>query len=206
MSTRSILFLIPIVTLLFGVIDLQIYIPVLTKDEIRITSPSSGQVLKEVVQISGSNFSSGFLSSEISFSYSEESDPKTWFEIVTIDQSITDGILAEWDTTQITDGNYDLRLRVFFLDGSLQDMVIPDLHIRNYSIMNNVIPVSPTFITETVAITPILTITPMSISTSLPENPLVINPTEIKQNMIAGSMLVLGLILIIVISKGRSHH
>ncbi|MBK8419669.1 MAG: hypothetical protein IPL17_12695 [Anaerolineales bacterium] len=36
-----------------------------------------------------------------------------------------------WDTTLLTDGDYTLRLRVYFQDGASQDILIQDLKLRN---------------------------------------------------------------------------
>ena len=97
-----------------------------------ITTPAPGAVLRGPVNISGSNQVQGatFLYAEVSFSY--VNDPTgPWFLIATNDQPIEDGILATWDTTSITDGDYALRLRVFLQDGTSQDVTVADLHVRN---------------------------------------------------------------------------
>lgn len=99
-----------------------------------ITTPAPGAVLRGPVNISGSNQVPGatFLYAEVAFSYTH--DPTgTWFLIATNDQAVEAGILATWDTTSITDGDYALRLRVFLQDGTTQDVTVADLHVRNDS-------------------------------------------------------------------------
>lgn len=97
-----------------------------------ITTPVSGAVLRGPVNISGSNRpETGLFSySEVAFAYA--GDPTgTWFLIAAQDQPVDGGVLATWDTTAITDGDYALRLRVYLQDGTTVDVTVSDLHIRN---------------------------------------------------------------------------
>ena len=108
--------------------------PVLAQEgaEILITSPQSGQIVQGVVVISGSITVLGFSSYELSFSYNN--DPTdTWFTLQTSSLPVVDGELGTWDTTVLTDGDYSLRLRVFLLDSSFQDITVTDLSVRNYT-------------------------------------------------------------------------
>lgn len=108
--------------------------PVLAQEgaEILITSPQSGRIVQGVVVISGSITVLGFSSYELSFSYNN--DPTdTWFTLQTSSLPVVDGELGIWDTTVLTDGDYSLRLRVFLLDSSFQDITVTDLSVRNYT-------------------------------------------------------------------------
>ena len=58
--------------------------------------------------------------------------------------------LATWDTTSITDGDYILRLRVFFQDGSSQDVIV-SVTVRNEAVPTAT-PLPPTPTAENVAV------------------------------------------------------
>ena len=98
--------------------------------ELSIISPLPGDTLRGQVEIVGNLNVPNFASAELAFSYA--SNPAdSWFTIQTFPQPVADPTFAIWDTTTLTDGDYTLHLRVFFQDGSSQDVVIPDLKIRN---------------------------------------------------------------------------
>jgi hypothetical protein len=87
---------------------------------IAITTPSSGEVVTGVVTVRGTTDVDGFASYQLDFSYA--SNPTdTWFTLHTSTQPAVDSPLVDWDTTPITDGDYVLRLRVYFEDGAFQD-------------------------------------------------------------------------------------
>ncbi|MGE5248958.1 MAG: hypothetical protein ACM3QS_01990 [Bacteroidota bacterium] len=95
-----------------------------------ITAPVSGQVLQGSVTVVGTVDAQNFSSAELAFAYA--SDPTdTWFPIQVLAQPAADAPLGTWDTSGLTDGDYRLRLRVYLLDGSIQDSVVEELHVRN---------------------------------------------------------------------------
>jgi hypothetical protein len=74
----------------------------------------------------------GFSSYEISFAYTD--DPtQTWFVMQSSTLPVFEGDLGTWDTTTLTDGDYELRLQVFLLDGSMQETKVTGLRVRNYT-------------------------------------------------------------------------
>lgn len=81
--------------------------------------------------ITGSTGSSTFASAEIAFAYVADTS-SAWFLISSLSEPVTEGPLATWDTTQVTDGTYVMRLRVIAVDGGLQDATVP-FEIANYS-------------------------------------------------------------------------
>ncbi len=82
-----------------------------------IADPQPGQALRGVVLIRGTAQQPGFDHYEVSFSY-EPNPTADWFAIEAAGSSpVQNGQLASWDTTQIADGDYQLRLRVFSSDG-----------------------------------------------------------------------------------------
>jgi len=86
-----------------------------------------------IVTILGTASHPAFDSFDLAFSF--DPDPTdTWFPIgEALDTTVVDGRLAIWDTTQITDGVYRLRLRVH-IDGSPPfETVVRDIRVRNYT-------------------------------------------------------------------------
>ena len=82
-----------------------------------IAEPQPGQALRGVVLIRGTAQQTAFDHYEVSFSY-EPNPTADWFAIEATGSSpVQNGQLASWDTTQIADGDYQLRLRVFSSDG-----------------------------------------------------------------------------------------
>jgi hypothetical protein len=101
-----------------------------------IQSPREGQALQGVVLLDGRIRGDGFSRGKIAFSYTDAPD-KTWFFIADIPPGTEGGaqtsFQVEWDTTQITDGNYDLRLVAEYQDGAAIYDLIPNVRIRNHS-------------------------------------------------------------------------
>jgi hypothetical protein len=107
---------------------------VLAQEEanLAITSPENGQVVQGLVILSGTVTVLGFSSYELSFAYQD--DPTgTWFTLHNSSLPVFEGELGTWDTTTLTDGDYTIRLRVFLLDGAVQETTISDVHVRNYT-------------------------------------------------------------------------
>jgi hypothetical protein len=95
-----------------------------------ISAPGDGQTLNGQVAVVGTAAGDSFNYAELAFAYA--SDPTdTWFTIQTIIQPISGATLADWDTSLLTDGDYRLRLRQYFLDGSFQDFTVEHLRVRN---------------------------------------------------------------------------
>lgn len=154
-----------------------------------IIEPRPGDVLQGVVSITGTTDINGFAGSEISFTYSDDTTG-TWFLIGRQDQPVFNDILATWDTTVITDGNYVLRLRVQMTDGSTHETLVPGLRVRNYSSIE-----TPTSIPLAPEASPMPTITatstPLPTPTSLPVNPARLAPKEVSASIIYGGMAVI---------------
>jgi hypothetical protein len=97
---------------------------------IGVASPQPGEELRGRVEIRGNMDVPNFSSAELAFAYA--SDPTdTWFTIEVFLQPVAELTLTVWDTTLLTDGDYKLRLRVFLLDGTTQEVMVPDVKIRN---------------------------------------------------------------------------
>jgi len=166
---------------------------------IAITSPAPDEILRGQVTISGKVDVPSFLSAQLDFAYA--SNPtNTWFSIGMFSQPLADSTLATWDTTSITDGDYILRLRVNFEDGTSQEVTVP------VKIGNELLPTptaEPTSTPEAdsvliptpflLAASPTPTNVPRPTPTALPSNPVSIRQTQIYASLGRGALVILGL-------------
>jgi hypothetical protein len=160
-----------------------------------ITSPAVGQVLQGQVAIRGTSEVPNFASAELAFAYAGD-QTNTWFVIQTTAQPVVNDVLAGWDTSTISDGDYVLRLRVTLQDGTLQEVTVP-VRISNYTALPTPTPtVTPTQPALQIP-TPILvaaTATPttpaISPPTPLPPNPAEITQAEIYRNLRRGALVI----------------
>lgn len=178
--------------LIIGLIFLLLPPPVFAQegDQAAISNPIEGQFVQGVITINGSVTALGFASYELSFAY--EDDPtQTWFELESSTLPVFDGELGTWDTTTLTDGDYTLRLRIFLLDGTIQDTIVSGLRVRNYT----PIPTS----TPTATATPVVQFAaptaqliapaPATATSSLPTPTLLPpNPVSLANNSISGAL------------------
>lgn len=170
-----------------------------------ITSPADGQTLQGQVTVKGTTDIPNFSSAELAFAYSP--DPTdTWFTIQTASLPVVDGVLASWDTTAITDGDYVLRLRVDLQDGSTSDTVIT-VHIRNYTPVPTpspaVTPTSPPVVQVPTPIIILASATPtvlpavvLPTPSALLPNPAGVTPGELFSGFWRGALLV-GLLVLV---------
>ncbi len=100
--------------------------------ELTIASPIEGQVVQGAAVVAGTVTVLGFSSYELSFAYSD-APTQTWFALRSSTLPVFEGELGTWDTTTLTDGDYNLRLRVYLLDGSTQESTVSGLRVRNYT-------------------------------------------------------------------------
>ena len=98
----------------------------------QVISPRPGQALQGSVPIIVNTAVQGFQSVELTFGYDQDSTG-TWFTIFQGKQALENEALLEWDTGQITDGNYTLCLVVALTDESQQTVLVPGLRVRNYT-------------------------------------------------------------------------
>jgi len=167
--------------------------------QVAVVSPRPGEALQGVVTITGASAVAGFVSMEVAFAYS--SDPgRTWFLIQESQQPVTGGALATWDTTTITDGDYDLRLLVSLKDGAQQQVVVKGLRVRNYTPVEAS---SPT-LTPLVSATPRPTLVPTCTATitlipptatPLPPNPAQFTRVDYLASLVQGGAIALLLFL-----------
>jgi hypothetical protein len=160
-----------------------------------IRSPGAGQAVQGSVSVEGGSSVPGFVSAELEFAYA--GDPTgTWFLIAEASQPVQDGVLAQWDTGAITDGDYNLRLRVLLQNGNHIETLVPGLRVRNYTPVetDTPTPVTPTLTQvpgETPVVTPTREIRPTP--TPLPPNPAEITSSDLLSSLGKGALAILGL-------------
>lgn len=192
---RTLVWLVIVLVISFpttGALQVQADLPV-------VDSPRPGEVLRGVVQITGTDDLPGYLFTEVAFAYSND-QTGTWFLVSTTNRPVTSGRLANWDTTIITDGNYTLRLRVILADGTNRETVVAGLRVRNYSPVET--PPAQTvtpfggiqsdpglLLTSSPSANELPTLPPLP--TPLPDNPAILSPGRITSSILMGGAGVL---------------
>lgn len=182
---RRLLFSLLLIVFIFGVVSsVQAQFP--GPAGIEISSPQPGEAVQGVVPIFGSTFAEGFQSWELSFGYTK-GETETWFLITEQNNIIRDDVLAEWDTSMITDGIYDLRLTVHLKNGERAETIVQGVRVRNYTaIETSTPPPTSTDIPTQTIMPPTATASPTPTET-LTLTPLPTNPVEISQRNITNS-------------------
>jgi hypothetical protein len=122
-----------------------------------ITSPQDRDIVRGLLVIKGTAAHPDFWKYEVYFA--PEPNPNDQWQLLGLyETQVTDGRLETWDTSQVPDGTYSLRLRVVRTDGNYDEY-----YVREISVIN----AQPT---ETPTTTP----TPEATRTPLPPTPTVI--------------------------------
>jgi hypothetical protein len=175
--------------------------PLLQQEEnvVFIFAPLPGQALQGSVSIEVSLIVPQLQAASLEFRYANH-PTDTWFLIAEASASIPDGVMAQWDTTTITDGVYDLRLLAVTTDQRRLEYQVPGLRVRNYSAIETDTP-TPFVPTETLlpgrgtlTPSPTATLLPPTL-TPLPTNPAVLTVGQFTQTMARGSLAALGVFL-----------
>jgi hypothetical protein len=96
-----------------------------------ITSPLEGAGAAGILPISGTATHPQFERYELSFAYSPN-PTDTWFPIAPRGTApVVNEVLGRWDTSQISDGVYILRLRVFYGDGAFLEALVGAVRVQN---------------------------------------------------------------------------
>jgi hypothetical protein len=168
-------------------------------DSIHISDPRDGQALQGLVTLNGTTNVEGFQSAELAFRYADD-QKAAWFLIGKIDRAVSDGPLVTWDTTVLTDGKYDLRLRVNKNAGQAAEYLVHGVRVRNYTPIETGTPVAsqstPADATEPSNPAPIAAAA-QSTATPLPVNPAEITHEDIDSSMVRGATATLLVFIII---------
>lgn len=162
----------------------------------QVISPRPGEALQGMVEISGITAIENFARAEVEFRFTN--DPKnTWFLIAETDQTVNPGKIADWDTTNVTDGNYDLRVSVVLKNGDSKSVLISRIRIRNYSLVES--PTAPAVGSieknEEQTSTPQPTRTPRPTPLPLPSNPAVLTNADLNSSLVRGASAGIGFFL-----------
>jgi hypothetical protein len=96
----------------------------------QIATPQSGQTLFGSVTIVGTARHPQFQRYKVEIA-SEETTTPDWFLVAEVTQQVTNGPLAQWNTSTIPDGRYQLRLRVILRDGTVLQASASGLVVTN---------------------------------------------------------------------------
>jgi len=172
----------------------------------RLLSPLPGEALQGVVMIQVELDPTQVSGFELDYAYQDGASP-TWF-LISESQAIDSAqILAAWDTTTISDGDYQLRIRVILKNGLFHETSVPGLRIRNYSTIETSTP-SPTPVVTGTPILPTATMqnTPtMGFPTALPENPVRFDQSRMIEGILDGLLVVVGIFAFLGIYSGIRH-
>jgi hypothetical protein len=157
---------------------------------IAITSPGTQRVFG-TVEIRGISLIENFSSAEVAFAY-QDNPTGTWFLIQQSQTPVTNGVLALWDTTAITDGFYNLRLRITLTDGTTKDVTVSGVEVRNYTATETPLPTGTALPTATLipilpTNTPSITPSPYPTPTALPANPAELNQQSLLKYLAYGA-------------------
>ena len=161
--------------------------------------PGRESAFRGQANIIGTTSVPNFLSAELDFSYAS-APTETWFPLQTLSQPVFDLPLYTWDTTNITDGNYILRLRVFLGDGTFQEVTVP-ITIQNDAQPTptpapTATPQEETILVPTpflLASSPTPTDVPRATPTPLPTNPVSLDQNTVFSSFGRGALVILGM-------------
>lgn len=167
-----------------------------------IQSPREGQALQGVELIEGKIRGEGFLNGTIHFSYSDSpSQDRTWFFIAEIEGENQDSsqtaFLVEWDTTQITDGNYDLRVVAEYSGEAALYELVTNVRIRNHTPVETGTP-APTIpgVSDQTPLPPSVTPLPENTPTPLPPNPAEVRTSDLQRVLLISGIAVAGIFFV----------
>jgi hypothetical protein len=170
--------------------------------DISITSPQPAETLRGQVEIAGNMDVPNFASAELAFSFPNSTGYSAWFVIQTFSQPAKTPIIAVWDTSLVTDGEYDLHLRVYLQDGSMQDAIVTGLKIQNdapTATATLAVTATPEFFTTapppTMTLRPAPTLQTFPSPTPLLANPAAVIPSSIYMNFGRGALIAFVLFL-----------
>jgi len=169
--------------------------------EVVISKPRAGEALQGVMIVEGRIRGDSLSSARLMFRYASETS-STWFYILEVDfedeGSSQQEFRLEWDTTTVSDGNYDLRVIAVYRGGQEVGATVSNLRIRNYSPIETTTPrplgtTSPTQATlETPERTPVPTPTPFPPNAVTLQRGEIINALEKGLAAAGGLFLALG--------------
>ncbi len=103
----------------------------LAQDGVVIASPETGDGVTGLVEIRGTAVRQPFLRYELAFAY--DPNPRgNWFAIGEPGTApVVNGVLGQWDTTNVADGLYALRLRVYASERDFTEYFVGRVVVRH---------------------------------------------------------------------------
>jgi hypothetical protein len=176
-----------------------------------VDNPIAGQALQGVVPISGMIDPEGLVGYEVSYTYAGATT-SNWFIIGQGIRSVETEPLAVWDTTLITDGDYQLQVKVNRQGGVVEDLIIPDLRVRNYSPIETETPaVQVTAVEQTQTHTPTVTATEIKMTpTAFSSNPGTVTQSDVMRSIgrgigLTAILFIAGAIVVTLQRQKRRH-
>jgi hypothetical protein len=136
-----------------------------------ISSPASNAVVQGVVPIVGSSDNPSAFQFYV-IEVSPEPVTGSQWQIIgaTHNTPVVNGVLENWDTTQVPDGSYTIRLRTVRLDGNYDEAFSTQVVVSNTQVLPTDTPVL-TVVPEAVPAVPVV---PLDTPTPLPPTPTVL--------------------------------
>ncbi len=161
-----------------------------TLPPVRFEQPVANQALQGRIPIRLTGRLETVRSVALWFAYAQ--DPETWFPLAQRRGLPADGLLAVWDTSTLTDGDYLLRVTYTTQTGQHHTVEI-QVRVRNYTPIETATP-SPTPAQASgspgVGVTPSPTATPQPpTATPLPPNAATLAPRRLTQAWRTGAIL-----------------
>jgi len=181
--------------LLFYRVAMRNSLPLTFVSHISISSPKPNQAVQGLVKIIGSTNVHDFSHASLEFSY-QDNPTNTWFPISESNQGVVNDLLATWDTSTITDNNYNLKLTVTTKTNQILTYLVEGIRVRNYSPIETDTPAAPS--------TPSLLLATSipapqrfihSTPTPFPTNPATIQRSDLITSSMWGILFVFGLFL-----------
>jgi hypothetical protein len=96
---------------------------------LRIDSPAADETVSGSVEVRGSAAVPGMTRYRVEFA-NDPNPAETWFLIAEGTEPVTDGLLAVWDTSPVTPGEYALRISAVFADDSMREAAVLGIRVR----------------------------------------------------------------------------
>ena len=177
---------------------------------LEISTPLPGEAAQGLLQISGTVEVDNLISYTLDFSFQQDND-QAWFLISKGNTSVVNGILGEWDTSTIPDGNYKLRLTVNRNTDEPLILVVEGIRVRNYSQIETNTPLPTSQIpTTTPTAAEIITISPTGeirqSPTPFSPNPASVSFEDIQKRILQGAiggLVIFTIFLLYRVSRNR---
>jgi hypothetical protein len=168
----------------------SVYFQQTAADFPRVDVPYEGDTVRGVVGIAGSTEIEGFISSEVFFGFSPNGE---WFSIGRQKEPVSNQVIANWDTTVITDGIYRIKVLVTRSNGSQTETIVSNIRVSNYTssqaeannVQNGSNSQASDYLTGAIAT-----------ATAFPPNPAAVSKADLISSIRGGIFWVVGIFLV----------